>query len=631
MPKSTLRFAAGQVTDRPRHSLPAQAVWEANDVFLQEDGTLAQRGGAINAQSLQSTISPAHWAALQSYELDAILRTLLYDDSNGSGGNIRYQSTALTPPTLGMTPSAPAAVTDGGIATANGGGRPARYLNRILRPNGIPATAAANNFPFSIWGGGPFLNLTRTSASTPVVTANDSVVTGFSAADTAAIDVGSIIRITKSGTNVYVGRVVAIPSSTTLQVSPTPTVTFTGTASAWTATAIGGPLPQLGGITWINGARCLTTWSDRVVLGGTSYDVLGAHTKLEVRANEIAYGLLPAAVSGENVIGGITFDGMFEGSPHTFLAKDAFRIPGLEAIIGLEPVNQGELLVLGQPRCYRIVGFLSTQTTQAGGGLTFEARPLQDAVFAISDAATATTPIGIFFAGTDGIYLYRDGRATNIMDKRIKNEWLTAIQGGATVTGGGYLNNHTYYVSLTDRTYVVDFDQFRWSKWSIFGIGQPLIDPVHVGRIYSFRKNAGTSLTSDKFFRLDSTLYPAAAVKADVFAWSGSPVPATRVQTQAFTAGDEEQIKRWQHVWVTVRAPNGGSVRVTMMPGVDSEETQTVLTGNISGTGANTLHFPIAINSRALAVKIEPVSNPDEMEIVAVKLGWAPLSEYRTA
>jgi hypothetical protein len=643
-PRAHNDFSAGVVSDVGRHLLPEKAVYSATDMFLQEDSSLVKRGGFLTALSANSAIRPADIAILDSSEQDNLLTGIIYDDLTGGGGTpINLQ--AFTPSPSAITPSAQVALAiagglqeGAGWSTGAGGGRPARYFNRILRPNGIPsAIAAAHQYrAYSMWGGAP---LTKTAARTGVAVINvvtgDPVLTGFAAGDITAVEVGMMLRISNA-TNQYVGRIIGFPSATTIAVSPTPTSPNWNTGGVgWVIAPSIVPLRRTAASPII-GANCLTVWGDRVILGGVAYDALNAGTKLQVNANRLAWGILPAVDSG--LVGTVLFDGMREGSTDTLLATDFDDVMGMETIFGLEPVNQGELLVLGYPRLHRVVGYFSTQTTQAGGGNTWDVRPVQDAVSCVSDRATASTPIGIFFAGPDGIYLYRGGRAQNVMEGRIRRQFRDQLAAGATVTGGGYLGSNTYAVFLTGGTgYMCNFDHdsFRWLPMSMSMLGGRIApDPTRPPAAYIPSIAAVGAADTTRLQRVESIFSPAAANKTD----PGGASPNGALVTRAYTEGDPAQLKLFKSIEVVYRlrsAAGGATCQVSVTGGIDAEETPTVLAVLTSNTsGANQFRryvFTPRVQSRALTVSFALAgTRADEFEIVSLKIDSVPLNEKRT-
>lgn len=635
-------FSAGQVTDKARHKLPDKAVWQARDVFLKEDDTLSRVGGVTSAQAAASVVSPADIMALDSSEADNILAAILYDESGGVGVQQKYAAFPLSAglsTISGVTSLASPYLT--GWNTPTGGGRPSRYFNRVLRPNGIPSALVPGHGyrAFSLWAGGALTagKTVRTSASVIAVVPGDNLLTGFSAADTAAMEVGNIVNLASAaGTTIYYGRIVEIAGATTVRVSPTPTGTaaaagYSTAAGGWSVGVVTQTQSRTGGISYIAGARSLTTWGDRVVLGGVAYDLLSSGTKLDVRANRLTWGLLPAVDSA--VVAGIYYDGYRELGVETFLATDFSDVMGMETILGVEPINQGEMLVLGYPRIYRVVGYFSTLTTQAGGGNTWDVRAIQDAVACISDAATATTPNGVLFAAFDGIFLYRGGRAINAMSGRIARQWQDALRGGATVTGGGYLGRDHYAVFTTAGGFLCNLsgDSFRWKELTLSNMGQVALDPNRPGAGYLIRKNPGSGSTSNKVVRSEPILEPAAANKTD--AVTGGPSP--QIVTRAFTEGDPGRLRHWRKVEIALRVTTAGTVTVTALPGLDADETPVVLGTFTAATGAQIKRFDIQtavpLISKAVSLQFTVTGNPDEFEIVSVKFESTALNERRVA
>lgn len=623
-------FSAGMVQDFARHMLPDRAVWDAFDCFLQEDGTMAQRGAAITALSAANVVSPADMMILDSSEPDDVLRGIIYDESGGVGTSLK--TSAFTPGAGTFAPTVPSAIA-GGWVTPTGGSRPIKYYNRILRANGIPSVLTGGHTyrPLSIFGGGAHALTARTGTVTITATQGDNVLTGFAIADVAAMEVGNIVTLI-GATQLYIGRIIAIPSTTTIAVSPTPSIaTWNTGANTWAVRSMASSnLLTTGTPTWICGARSVAAWGERVVLGGVAYDLLNSGTKLQVNANRIVWGLLPAIDS--TVFGSFTVDGFREGVVDSFLARDFTDVMGAETILGLEPVNAGELLVISQPRLHRVVGYFSTQTTQAGGGLTWETRPIQDNVFPVSDRATATTPQGVVFAGADGVYLYRDGRARNMMDGRIKNLWISTLQGGATVTGGGYIGQDHYFVSLTTGWFLCNMDGFRWTSGALSSIGGAVPDPTRPGRYYGFRKNPGTASDTTKVFRLDTVLSPGNANRTDAHAWNASSGPAMSVKTRVYVEGDPSRLKRYRHIRLTVRMPGAsGTITVTETPGLDAEESSATL-GTIAtpATSPQVSRYDRVAISRGYALTIaKTAGSPDEIELLDLDIASTQLRAGR--
>lgn len=642
-------FSAGIVTDAPPYAISPKALVAAQDVLLRDDGTIIKRGGMLTALSAASTIRPEHVAILDSNEADNLTTGIIYDEFTGGVG-APINVAAFTPSAANFPLStslalAIANLNDGsGWATPtvpsgsnSGGGRPARYFNRILRPNGIPASlaSAAHQYrPFSIFAGAPFVKTTsRTSASVITLTQGDPVLTGFSAADTAAVEVGMIGRFSDA-THAYTGRVVAIPSATTIQFAPAPTLgLWTTAAGAWVITPIYVPNRKLIASPII-GARALTVWGDRVVLGGVAYDMLNAGTKMQVHGNRLAWGILPAIDSG--TVGTVTYDGFREGALDTFLTANFDDVMGIETIVGVEPVSQGELLVLGYPRIHRIVGYFSTQTTQQGGGLTWDVRPVQDAIPCIYDAATATTPIGIFFAGPDGVYLYRGGRAINTMEGRTRNRYTNFMRGGSPVSGGGYLGQNHYFISIGTLQLVCNFDHdsFRWTDMGAgTGLGQVVIDPARMPACYVTEKNSGGASTTGKLRRGEQIFQPGTGITLD----PGGTTPNMTMRTKAFTEGDAAQLKVLKAVEITLKLKNVSAVvTVTVLPGLANEESSTTL-GTIAGdaTGLTRMvRFAVAprIKSKAFSFRFDIAAGTtaDEFQLIAVKLDTEPLNQVRS-
>jgi hypothetical protein len=265
--------------------------------------------------------------------------------------------------------------------------------------------------------------------------------------------------------------------------------------------------------------------------------------------------------------------------------------------------------------------------------LTWDVRPVQDAVACISDLCTATTPIGIMFAAADGIYLYRGGRAVNIMDGRTRKEWRALIAAGATPVGGGYLGSNQYVVWLSSGNGYqcnIDRDAFRWNQiQSVTPHTNLAPDPTRPPATYAGAYGAGAGSTTTKVLRAEKML----EVTTGLDALGSNPNP--QLTTRSYTENDVAQLRQWKAVEVVVRLkPAGVTMNVTALPGVDAEESSTLL-GTITGSASGAAQFKRfslvpRINSKALAIDIVVASGTiDEFEMISLKLDSEPLNEKR--
>jgi hypothetical protein len=298
----------------------------------------------------------------------------------------------------------------------------------------------------------------------------------------------------------------------------------------------------------------------------------------------------------------------------------------MNAVLGLEPVSDGELLITGRPLCSRLVGTLNTNTSTSGG-LTYELRPLNQRIPCISDRATVRTPQGTMVMGPDGIYLYREGNLINTMVGRIQNLFLDTYA-SATVYGAGILPSNHYYLSTEQGLLLCNMDGFRWTKFQNTAITNNFADPSNTGRVFSCRYQPGTASNTTKLVRADYLVNPSSAATTDV---SGTG-PLMTVKTKTYTDGDASRLKQFRHEEVTVRMPGStGTVTVTSQPGLDGEETGATLGTISNATSAQSKRYDTTTISRAMGLQIAQTGNPDECELVDVDIAPRPLRAGRVA
>jgi ribosomal protein L35AE/L33A len=459
------------------------------------------------------------------------------------------------------------------------------------------------------------------ATSSLTVTAGTRAVTGFSAPEAAAITVGELIVIPKNTVaNVYFGRVTRV-SGTTVYVSPTPTQSFTSTAGNWSTQTLLQfvDLAATGTSSW-RGAQGGASWQNRLIFGGVTRELQSA--VYEHLQNRVIWSLLPTETSA--ALAGA--DGDLFLSHYGWPANNYADVPWMNAVLGLEPVSDGELLITGRPLCSRLVGTLNTNTSTSGG-LTYELRPLNQRIPCISDRATVRTPQGTMVMGPDGIYLYREGNLINTMVGRIQNLFLDTYA-SATVYGAGVLPSNHYFLSTEQGLLLCNMDGFRWTKFQNTAITNAFNDPSNTGRVFACRYQPGTASNTTKLVRADYLVNPSSAAVTDV---SGTG-PLMTVKTKTYIDGDASRLKQFRHEEVTVRMPGStGTVTVTSQPGLDGEETGATLGTISNATSAQSKRYDTTTISRAMGLQIAQTGNPDECELVDVDIAPRPLRAGRVA
>lgn len=613
-------FSAGMIQDAPRHMLPRQAVWDAQDCFINEDGTLHKRGSTVTALSSASVASASVIGYSQLDHDDAsLVRGYVVDESAGAG--VALLVYGFTPGSGTFAASAlPATQT---LTSGNGLGRPFMHNGYLVVPVRPPSAQSSSVYrPAVIMGGGVGLGqaIAGTGAST-VITAGSKTITGFAAGDVSSMGVGDIISITKSAANNrYMGRVTKV-SGTTASVTPTPTQSWVGPlAGSLGYSAFHWRDFNASGTTSFRGAQCGASWQNRCLFAAVPIEIAAA--SFEWHPNRIIWSLLPTETASVNT----TADGDLWLSNYGFPVSNYLDVPWMDFIRGLEPVSDGEMLVLGRPQCSRLVGTLNTNTTTSGG-LTYELRPVNQKIQCVNDKATVRTPSGVMMMGPDGIYLYRDGNFINTMVGRIQSYFLTNIA-NATIYGAGALQNNHYYISTSAGMLVCNMDGFRWTRFQNVDLANNFFDPQDTTRIFSCRYQPGTSSNTTKIVRQDYLLNPSSSATTDV---SGTG-PLMSVQTRIETEGEASQLKQWRHAKVAARMPGStGTLTITETPGLDGEESSTSLGTLSNATSVQVARYDRTTLSRGYGLTIAQTGNPNECELVDVDYAARALNPKRTS
>jgi hypothetical protein len=611
-------FAAGMVQDVPRHMLPENAVWDALDCFIGEEGTLHKRGSTVTALSSGSTISGSCVTFAQSSVETEILRGYVLDESNGVGGQLITGAFTPGAGTFAIT----SASWVNALISGNGLGRPFQHFGYAIVPMRSPLAGSTSFYRmFAAMSGG--VNTSRSTTPALTITSGDRTITGFSASDTAAYTVGDSIFIQKNAaTDKYIGKITAI-GATSVVVSPAPTRSFTSGTGGATVNSMQQFLdfasPAVGTAAW-RGAECGASWQNRVVFGGVTRErSSGVYEHLK---NRIIWSLLPTETSTVNALA----DGNLFMSNYGYPESNYADVPWMDLVMGVEPVSDGELLILGRPICSRLVGTLNTNTTTSGG-LTYELRPLNQRIPCISDKATVRTPSGVMMMAPDGVYLYHNGNLINTMIGRIQNYFLDNIA-NATIYGSGMIQSNHYYLSTSAGVLVCNMDGFRWTRFQNVDITNCFKDPQDTTRIFAARFQPGTASNTTKLVRIDYLANPSSSATTDV-AGTG---PTMTVKTKTYDNDEPSRLKQFRHERVTIRMPgSSGTVTISSTPGLDGEESGATLGTITNAASAQSKRYDTTTLSRAMALTITQTQNPDECELIDVDIAARALRVERVA
>jgi hypothetical protein len=562
------------IQDEPRHLIPADAVWDAKDVFIDQDGALMKRGGSKVIQSAGSAFRPNQngIGILQSAAQDGLVT-----------GYLASAQSALAVFLPGSGNTTITTISNGGVLSVFG--VPFQHTNILVIPQS-QATPTAGGVTF-VGGNQTIANVQTLSNSTLTFTAGTNAVTALNAADTAKVEAGHIlVAFSAANTSWYGGRVVSV-SGTTITVDPTPTIGFvtaagTATTNPNVSTAVatgGGAFPQT------NQAVCGASWQNRVVLGGVITQV--ANGVYQREGSKLAWSLLPTEAG--YTTNGITWDGIY-----TFANGQAYQGPtyqnwltitGVDQIRSLVPINQDNLFILGTRGSAMITGQLVTETSSTRS-FSYAVRTIQQGLGCMSQASVQKTAAGVMWASADGVCVFDGNTVTNVMLGKIANLWQSSVAAGITIYGSASLTPFHYYLSTSAGGFLCNLDGFRWIRTTGIGIYGAAVDPSSDQRTYAILNDSSVSTNNYKLHRIDTYLNPSASVTSDADATAVTPSVTTRV----ITGGDATRLKRFKHARLSLQT-NGATTTITATPKIDATGTTETLGTVTTSANVQTAQF----------------------------------------
>lgn len=621
------------VQDVPRFEIPDNAVWLAQDVFINRDGGLSKRGGITTAMSSSSTIEGQSVGILRSLSPDGITRGYIAEQSGGAGGDLY----AFTPAngTFALTQITSAAV----AASIVNPGAAFQWSNFLLFPNAFDASLSDNGCTYAAGATGSKSD--RTTAANYTITAGSPTISGPTAADIAAIETGMIAVLEDAGTHIYIGRIVSIDSgANTFDVEPLPTTTFTSTAANSTiVSAFGFSSVAVGG-TRIVGAGCGCSFQNRVVLGDIAYN--DGSPSIWRNPARVAWSILPTETPSGGIVQGacaLHYKG--------YEANSYVDLPDLQQIVGVVPMQDQSLLVLGLNALALLTGTLTTQTTATTvASFTYSVRTLSQRIGCLSQTSIQRTASGVVFASREGVMMFDGRNILNLMESRLQTYWKTIVAAGATILGSAILTPNHYYISTSSGGFLCNLDGFRWTLITNAAItGNSAFDVGSGYRCFALKNPVSASSTSDKLLHLEQMLLPTSSNRSDAV---GSTVVTPVIQTKTDSAvvysavgarlrmsENPTWLKRYKHVEVRLKMVGGSATTtVTATPGIEAEETsQTALTFSPSANPQvkRTALYNPAVISHAMAYTITTTGACDSLDLYAIESDVIPLRLSRTA
>lgn len=510
-------FRGGEQSDLPPHEIPDDALLKASNVLTDKRGRLAKRG------PIQPYLTNESNATLEQIGVSKLNLGFNQPNSGWAVAGLNYYWFSLPNP-----PTYPRAGFISPRQSFNIG-----VDSPVWGPSfnsfgltAFPLECSNGFFPFAFFGSSPYGNLGATvddSAGTVSVTANSQTISLTSSGSLGLYSnwVGKIIYVNNNSagppntTNEYIGVIVSAGlNSFTVYPAPSKTWSATGTAkiviSDWSRPT--GRLVESGGTFNLPASTSFGCVHQNrvVVISQTTTSTTGSvlTTPVQTQNNVISW----SAITGESATAANTnADGilalLYAGWP-----KSQTITLDTSSVVGVVSLDANNLLILCADKTLLLSGTLGT-IVPAGSINTssFNIRTVSGQIGCIDAASIQRTPLGVMFAGRDGVYITDGASFQNVMEGKIQAKWNVYDGTNSAplnkVTGSALLKD-THYAVFTQKGphFICDiYNDFSWTELefenSLFsGVSYPEyvtaapVGPTPVGDMSSVVNTTSVSL-----------------------------------------------------------------------------------------------------------------------------------------
>lgn len=487
-------FKAGQRSDLPPHVIGDDALLEATNVVTDKVGRIAKRGPISNYLFGSKSDAVLQRLSVPSINLNGALPPFGFGVSNANW----YTFDLPNPSTIdrsGSLSSAQAFSGPVGFSLAqpqwgpsfNSYGLsmfPLRNSNNTVKPIVAFAGSRTNALSASY------------SALTVTVTANRQDITITGGPSFSDSYVGSFIYLRRGvspvETNEYVGVITSVNSATSINVFPTPSASFTSAAGA--GSGIISPFFGMGGVIYETGGSRNIPASSKfgcvhqnrivsVVNATTTFSGSLYTDAAPTMNNVISWSALTGESTSAVNTGCDGFLGLLVGG-WPYSQRLTLDTAGITGIVSLDANN---LLVLCVDKTLLISGKLGTILPSVNANdSSFNIRTVSPNIGCISEDSIQRTPVGVMFAGRDGVYVTDGAKFANVMEGKIQQKWKIyntnkdAYPKGNRVTGSAVLDD-THYVVFAEKgpSFICDiYNDFSWTLMEFVEDSAPLANYI---------------------------------------------------------------------------------------------------------------------------------------------------------
>jgi hypothetical protein len=447
----------------------------------------------------------------------------------------------------------------------------------------------------------------------------------------------------------YVGRIVEVTSSSAIRVEPTPMTGFTANdgaigVAAWSSVNYS----PLSIDPFVISGRYGVSFQNRVVLGYTSKTTgtapgnyvkgieYGPFRLMWTNLPTEAIPLVPSYALDGNAL---LYPGAFVGTTAlpTFNFLD---IPQLVSMTGLAAVGDGQLVIFGPDRAFRISGQLSTESV-ANAVFSFSSDQVSQNVGCVAAKSIQYTPVGLVFAWIDNLYSYDGSQMRPLLTGHNARYFQDRLRAGDTILGSFFAKsrNH-YYLSMsgTDGGLLLDLENFAMSRITNMQVFDAVPDPSNSQTLWGARwwDTTGTAptFTKGQLIQIDPVWAPTSANKSDA---DGTAVLPS-FQSAAYSEGLLSWRKSTMKVKITYDLRGTGSPTATAFGDTKLNVADAVYTsiGTLADTTAaastGLVSFdPCSLLSdgQAFELKITLNAAANVFEILGIELGTQTQAQLR--
>jgi hypothetical protein len=624
-------FGGGEQSDLPPHLIPENGLLLADNVVLSRTGRLSKRGPVqpylLNARSDNvqklaqyklNTYNPPYRGFAMGQNSNEASRWFTFDLTNpptaDRAGNLNageFYAGATAAQNAAFNFRSPPSSPGLNVKNYLLGGPAFNYLGLPFFP--APPVLGTEELLYAFagknsWAGQPAVS--PVAAGSVTVTAGDPdiyVPNALLPAGQAADYAGNFVYIylgsaTPSSRRLYIGVITSsqgLTPNTLIRVYPTPRISFAGSCFVGVAPFASGPrasIPNLASTLY--SANAFPPSEEPLVLPNRVLAACSHQNRIVVAPDRTWSLPNPSATfaTASRTESTVISWSAISGEPGTASSTGADGILPLQVagwpraqsitldtagIVSLVSMDANNLMVLCSDKTFMISGTLGT--ILPGGGVntsSFNIRTVAQSVGCIDNNTVQRTPVGVMFAGQDGVYVTDGTSFRNTMENRIQIKWNTIIdeiaEKSLAITGSAVIGGTHYVIFTQSKNFICDlYNDFVWTTMSVgtaygggrVSYGYGIQDWRGRSEVYAPKINQthDNNAYCDKITLVDSILYTDNAIQTDVpnngsivdgeFAYSvdaGSPTPLNAsFWTRAYTFGDPSSLKAYKTMTAT--------------------------------------------------------------------------------